>query len=50
MKKLGTPRTIGELKEIINNYPNSTSFGFRNQPIQDLYILTIDDEDYIFFQ
>lgn len=50
IKELGTPTTVGELKEIINNYPKSTSFGFRNQPIQSLYEVKVGSEDFIFFQ
>jgi hypothetical protein len=34
--KLGTPKTIGELKSLIANYPDVTPFGFRNQPEQEL--------------
>ena len=33
---LGTPVTVGELKKLIEKYPDDTSFGFRNQPIQNL--------------
>lgn len=50
IKELGTPTTIVELKEIINKYPNTTSFGFRNQPIQSLFEVKIDNEVFICFQ
>jgi len=36
-KNLGTPKTVGELKELIKNYPDETTFGFRNQPMQSLF-------------
>ncbi|MBL0144902.1 MAG: hypothetical protein IPP48_03240 [Chitinophagaceae bacterium] len=47
IEKLGVPTTIGELKELINDYPNSTSFGFRNQPLQ---MLEVVDDEYVVFQ
>lgn len=36
LKIIGTPRTIGELKKLIEKYPDNIEFGFRNQPMQDL--------------
>lgn len=36
-KKLGLPKTIGELKELIKDYPPETGFGFQNQPMQELW-------------
>ena len=47
---LGAPRTIGELKKLINRYPDNTDFGFRNQPIQTLCHVEFDDKMYIVFQ
>ena len=34
--KLGTPKTVRALLKILNEYLGDTSFGFRNQPIQEL--------------
>lgn len=33
---LGIPTTVGELKKLIEKYPDDISFGFMNQPIQEL--------------
>lgn len=49
-KKLGTPKTIKELKQMIKGVPGNSSFSFRNQPIQSLYIGTDKNETVIFFQ
>ena len=49
-KKLGTPKTIKELKEMIKGISDESSFGFRNQPRQSLYISTDKNETVIFFQ
>lgn len=40
---LGIAKTIGELREIIKNYPDNTPFGFRNQPMQELQELIYQD-------
>jgi hypothetical protein len=48
--ELGTPTTIGELKKLISNYSDDTSFGFRNQRIQTLYQNKIGEETFIVFQ
>jgi hypothetical protein len=37
LKILGNPITIGELKKMIEKYPDETSFGFRNMPLLTLY-------------
>lgn len=50
MTKLGKPKTIGELKKIIDSLPDNTSFGFRNQPMQELFIFKHGKKDYVFFQ
>lgn len=34
---LGVATTVGELRKLIEQYPDETSFGFRNQPMQALY-------------
>ena len=47
---LGTPFTIGELKKLISKYPNNTPFGFRNQPIQDLYEVKHENKIFVVFQ
>lgn len=49
-QKLSTPTTIGELRKIIAKYPDNTPFGFRNQPLQDLYEVQNLKETYIVFQ
>jgi len=33
---LGQPKTVGELKRLIENYNDDTPFGFRNQPTPEL--------------
>ncbi len=35
-KNLGIVSTIGQLRKLIKKYPDETSFGFRNQPMQEL--------------
>lgn len=45
MIKLGKPTTVGELKKILEQYPDDTSFGFRNQPMQCLF----QDEAFVVF-
>jgi len=36
IQKSAIPRTIGELKSFIAEYPDNTPFGFINQPVQEL--------------
>lgn len=36
IRTLGQPKTVGELKRLIENYNDDTPFGFRQQPMQDL--------------
>ena len=50
IRSLGIATTIGELKELIKNYPDDTSFGFRNQPMQKLYEVKYDDDVFVTFQ
>jgi len=50
IRSLGIATTIGELKELIKNYPDDTSFGFRNQPMQKLYEVKYDDIVFVTFQ
>lgn len=47
---LGQATTVGQLKDLLKNYDNDTSFGFRNQPMQDLYEVKDGDKTYIVFQ
>ena len=47
---LGTAETIGELKEIIKDYPDDTSFGFRNQPIQEIHEFKYTEVTFVVFQ
>lgn len=49
-KKLGTPKTIKELRQMIKGVKGKSSFGFRNQAIQSLYIGTDKNETVIYFQ
>lgn len=50
IKDLGSPNTVGQLKEVLSNYPNATSFGFRNQPMQELVEVNSDNESFVVFQ
>lgn len=36
IKKLGVPKTVGELREKLNDYSDDMSFEFSNQPRQEL--------------
>ena len=47
---LGVATTIGNLKKMIENYPDDTSFGFRNQPIQELHEVKYDNVVSVVFQ
>jgi len=48
-KKIGTPATIGELREAIKNFPPETSFGFRNQPMQELNEVELENQKFVVF-
>lgn len=50
ISNLGTATTIGELRELIKNYPDETSFGFRNQAMQELHEVKYPDETFVVFQ
>ena len=50
VRSLGVATTIGELKKLIENYTDQTSFGFRNQPMQELHEVIYTDAVYIVFQ
>ena len=45
---LGEAKTIGELRELVKNYPDETSFGFRNQPMQSLREIVYKDDNILF--
>ena len=49
-KPLGIAMTVGELMDILERYPRSTGFGFRNQPMQELHELKYTDKTFIVFQ
>ena len=49
-RSLGIATTIGELKKLIENYPDETSFGFKNQPVQELYEVKSPDVMFVVFQ
>jgi len=36
--KIGQPKTVGELKELLKGVDDSVGFGFINQPVQSLYV------------
>lgn len=48
-RKIGTAETIGELKKLIDSYPDETVFNFRNQAAQTLYELTDKGQTTIYF-
>lgn len=50
VRSLGVATTIGELKKLIENYPDETSFGFRNQPMQELHEVKYFDVVFVVFQ
>ena len=50
VRQLGVVDTIGGLKKLIENYPDDTSFGFRNQPMQELHEVDHGDVLFIVFQ
>ena len=49
LRSLGVVKTIRELKEVIKDYPDETSFGFRNQPMQELYEVKYPDALFVVF-
>jgi|GEM_PF-3618500 len=49
-KPLGIVSTVGELMDILKQYPRATGFGFRNQPMQELHELKYTDAVYVVFQ
>jgi len=49
-KYLGEARTVGELKKMLEDYPDSTSFGFHNQPMQTLHEIKYQNDKYVVFQ
>lgn len=48
--KIGIPKTIGELKRMIELYPDDSILNFRNQPPQTLYEANDNGEYILFFQ
>ncbi|ALN97221.1 hypothetical protein LIT13_06580 [Flavobacterium psychrophilum] len=48
--QLGTPETIGQLREILSKYADSTQLNFRNQPRQSLFETEIGGDIIIYFQ
>jgi len=47
---LGIATTIGELRALIKDYPDDTSFGFVNQPMQELFTRKFQDFNFVGFQ
>ncbi len=50
IRKLGISHTIGELKRLIEPYADDTSFGFRNQPMQELFEVKNLNDVFVVFQ
>ena len=50
VRSLGQPETIGELRELIKDYPDWISFGFRNQPMQTLCEVAYTNITFVCFQ
>lgn len=48
--QLGTPETIGQLREMLSKYADSTQLNFRNQPRQSLFETEIGGDIIIYFQ
>jgi len=44
-----SPRTIGELRNIIEDLPDEIPFGFRNQPFQVLYHEVVNGDSFLSF-
>lgn len=49
-KVIGIATTIGELKKLISQYPDETSFGFFNQGQQQLEEVTIGKKFFVVFK
>ena len=49
-KKLGTPKTVGELVSLLEQYDQDMEFGFRNQPTQSLYEVKYTEGTAVLFQ
>lgn len=49
-RKIGIPKTVGDLKIMLELYPDDLVFNFRNQPAQTLYEANNEDEYLLFFQ
>ncbi len=52
---LGQAQTIGHLKALIRTFDHDTAFGFRNQPMQSLYLIkyklaSLEETDMVYFQ
>lgn len=47
---LGKPETIGALRKLLEIYPDDMSFGFRNQPMQELLCIRHSESTCICFQ
>lgn len=50
LRKIGQPVTVGELRKMLNDYPDDCSFGFRNQPMQELVESVYNNEKFVSFQ
>ncbi len=46
--KIGIPKTVGQLKIMLELYPDESELNFRNQPPQTLYE-AFDDEEYLLY-
>ena len=48
--KIGIPKTVGQLKRMLELYPDDSILNFRNQPPQTLYETKDNGEYLLFFQ
>jgi ribosomal protein S27AE len=48
-RSLGMSSTIGDLRKAIEKYPDDTSFGFRNQPMQELFEINNSKQTFVLF-
>jgi hypothetical protein len=49
IKRIGTPTTVGELRSMISEFPDTMPLGFRNAPLHTLFYMPIQPELGLFF-
>lgn len=47
---IGSPCTVGRLKQILKHFPDDLDFGFRNQPMQQLVFISRDGYNCLVFE